>query len=199
MPREYRELHARGYLTLDRPAAEISATPGDGYLYLADMEWYRLEEIVDFQFPDFCTTSQLNLVPFAFTGGGDYWCWQVDTEGPRVLMCYRDDIDATIYSPNFQGALYRAALHYACHWIDDQAPTFAEARSHLRRWSSDLRVICPGDWCDTLASIAERPPTQWNMHKLVLNSLLTPQEKMKIERRDLQLPETDTTIRWMNL
>jgi hypothetical protein len=198
IPMEYREFHSRGWLTLDRPARQVTTIPGDGYLYIADMEWYTLEEIAEFQFPDYCMPVRLGLVPFAFTGGGDFWCWQIDSEGPRVLLCHRDDTDATIYSGSFHGAIYRAALHYACSWVNAQSANFPEERSFIRRWASDFRLVCPPDWCDTLAGIAERSPVQWSMHKLIFNSLLLPQEKKEIEEKYLQFPEIDTEIGWMN-
>ena len=52
LPLEYQQMQDRGWMTLDRPATSISTIPGDGYLYLCDMEWYSLEEIVSLEFPD---------------------------------------------------------------------------------------------------------------------------------------------------
>jgi hypothetical protein len=42
IPIAYRRLRERGFMTLDRPAEKISAIPGDGYLYINEMECMRL-------------------------------------------------------------------------------------------------------------------------------------------------------------
>jgi len=189
IPIEYRRMHYRGWLSLDRPPSTISTTPGDGYLWMNDMEWYALEEIAVFEFPEYYRPHLSKLVPFAFTAGGDYWCWQADQtdqRGTRVLLCAHDSELATIYAPNFHAALYRQALDYATYLVDIE-----EGRGFLRRWSVDFALLFPPEWCRMLLELSARP--------LVGTSLLSREELAQMERRDLPFDELDTEVQWSNL
>ena len=206
LPQEYRQLSERGWLTLDRPAANISTVPGDGYLYLCDMEWYSLEDIVAFEFPEYCEPHLPHLVPFAFTGGGDYWCWQTDMSdhrGTRVLLCPHDSNSAVIYAPSFATALYRQALQYASSEVDGTQVGFAEGQAFLRRWSVDLAFVLPAEWCRVLAELAARPPFEWShcwgRYTSRQTSFLSPDELRQIEARDLQFAELDRATLWSGL
>ena len=122
LPDEHREMSARGFFKLDHPshASEFTSL-ANSYLWLNDMEWYSLQEIADFTFPDIYEPHLPNLVPFAFNGAGDYWCLQTDKtdeRGTRVLLCPHDYALARIYAPSFPAALYRQVLEYACYGTD---------------------------------------------------------------------------------
>jgi hypothetical protein len=202
MPPEYRRLRERGWLTYNQPPGQISTTPGNGYIWLNEMEWYPLEEIAEFSFPEYGEPYLPHLVPFAFTGGGDYWCWQTDhggEGGPRILLCAHDCYDGEIYAPNFATALYRQALEYAAGPWDESDTTGDEPRAHLRRYAHDLALIFPHAWCALLAELASRPlqerQTRWGPHRW----LLPTDELRSIESRDLGLPLENEAIRWMAL
>ena len=205
LPAEYRAMRKRGLMTLELPAGpEVnnSTVPGDGYLYLYDMEWYSLEQIASFKFRGPC--QLLPLVPFAFTGTGDYWCWQVDASdqhGTRVLFCPHDYELATIHAPNFAAALYRQALWYVSLIVDGQHISFAQGQAELRRWSVDLAVALPSAWCQVLAELAERTPYAWShcwgRATQKQTSFLSPAERKQIETRDLQFEEMDAEFCWM--
>jgi len=139
------------------------------------MEWYSLHDIAEFEFE----SSHLpGFVPFAFTGGGDYWCWQpeyTDERGTRVVCCYRDYELANVYAPNFATGLYRQALA-VCQETELDVPAF------LRRWASDLADIFPVRWCQRLRDLAERPD------RSILASTY--------ERADLADDDLDSEIRW---
>lgn len=199
LPPEYRRMHARGFLTLDRPAhASEFAEAGSGYLWLNDMEWYPLAEIATFAFPHFCEPHLPHLVPFAFTASGDYWCWQTDQtdeRGTRVLLCPHDYTLATIHAPNFAAALYRQALSYACYYADfDQDRP--QNRAFLNRWATDLACVFPAAWCQNLKDLAGRTPVAWTDRFAAHESFLTPDEMKQIEERDIAFPELDVEIPW---
>ena len=206
LPADYRAIRDRGWMTLELPLGphvNNSTVPGEGYLYLYDMEWYSLEEIAAFKFREYCCLP--HLVPFAFTGSGDYWCWQADKSdgrGTRVLLCPHDNMMATVHAPNFAAALYREVLLYASLIVDGKNPSFAEGRAYLRRYSVDLAVALPTEWCGVLAELAERTPYAWshNWGRYTQNhtSFLSPAERKQIEDRDLQFTEMDAEVRWMN-
>lgn len=200
LPSEYCQMHARGFFTFSRPAhASHFTTPGDGYLWLNDMEWYPLEEIATFAFPDYYEPHLPHLVPFAFTGGGDYWCWQTDKaneRGTRVLLCPHDYELATIYAPNFAAALYRQALDYACYRFDEDGSDY---RAFLNRWATDLACALPAQWCERLRDISCRLPVNWTSPGRPFRSCISPDELEEIERRDIAFPDLDVEISWTNL
>jgi hypothetical protein len=184
------------------PASAISTIPGDGYLYMHEMEWYGLQEIAAFEFDDYYQPHLSGLVPFAFNGGGDKWCWQADKtddRGTRVLLCYHDTGSAVVFAPNFQAALYRQALEYAHGWVGREYVSLVEGRAYLHRWSVDLAAIFPPAWCNVLAELATRTPVEWSDLGERDTTLLTPEERRLIERRDIQFDEMDSEIPWANL
>lgn len=182
LPAEYRQLESRGLLTLPGPAHASEFTAPGTYLWLNDMEWYPLNKIANFEFEPDCLPG---FVPFAFTGAGDFWCWQpefTDGNGTRVVCCYRDSYDARIYAPNFSSALFRQILEF-CNYDDHKD----DARDFLRRWAVDLAPIFSARWQELLHKLASRS-------KLPVLSEL---ELKDIEKRELPYDLMDTDVRWM--
>src|SRR6516164_5067104 len=68
VPTEYRLMSERGWFDFDDARNRV----GPDYLWLYDMEWLDPAGIRDHEFPEYCEPG---FVPFAFTGGGDHWCW----------------------------------------------------------------------------------------------------------------------------
>ena len=182
LPEEYRSLEVQGLLTLSAPAPDHFSAfyePGT-YLWLNDMEWYSLQEIADFEFKPYHLAG---LVPFAFTGRGDYWCWQpaqTDYRGTRVLCCYHDEEFATVYAPNFHTALYRQILDF-CSWSAEEGEV--DASPFLNRWAIDLAGIFPILWCKRLLYLADAP--------------MRSAEVLSIEQIDVAFEDMDTEILWM--
>lgn len=202
LPQEYILMDQRNFFTLKKPVdVSAFAVPGDGYLWLNDMEWYRLSEIAEFSFPDFYEPHLPHLVPFAFTGGGDYWCWQTDRtneRGTRVLLCPHDCNEGNIYAPNFAAALFRQALSYACYGISSR-DDIEQCRGFLVRWAVDLSAIWPREYCDLLRDLADRSPVNRMEHGYVWPSFLDPRELRPIEQTMLGFPELDESIQWSDL
>lgn len=202
LPKEYRALYERGWLTLDRPASAISTTPGDGYLFMHEMEWYRLEEIATFEFPENDRPCLPGLIPFAVNGAGDNWCWQsdkTDEHGTPVLLCDHETGRATIYAPNFQAALFRQALQYAHSLVGSKYVPIAEGHAYLRRWAIDLATIFPPDWCRVLTELSTRAPVAWSARWGSQNTLLTPDDLKHILDRHLQFNQMGSEIQWANI
>ena len=185
LPAEYRQLESRGLLSLSGPAHASAFTAPGTYLWLNDMEWYPLHKIANFEFEPYCLPG---FVPFAFTGAGDFWCWQpefTDSNGTRVVCCYRDSYDARIYAPNFSLALYRQILDFCVSQPADDDEI--DVRAFLRRWVVDLAPIFPSRWQEQLQELAHR------LEFPVLSEL----EQKDIEKRDLPFDVIDTDVRWM--
>ena len=208
LPEEFRYLWEKGFCTLVGPAKDHEFTrPGNGYLLIHDMEWYSLEEIVDFEFPEYCQPHLPHLVPFAFNGAGDNWCWQTDrtdARGMRVLLCAHDSNMATVQAPNFAGAIYRQILLEACWFYTegDFAEAWEQNRAFLRRYVVDLAPIFPAQWVETLRELETRAPVQWTHHPRVgydrpQTSFLTETELAAIEAEQIELAGTEKEVRWM--
>jgi len=203
MPPEYRRMEARGFFSLDRPAVAWEfMTTGDGPLWLNDMEWLSLKEIAEFEFDELYEQRLPHLLPFALNAAGDFWCWQVDKRdvcGTRVLLCPHDYMLAKVYSPNFASALYRQALWWACY--DAHPSRIDDDRAFIRRWAIDLAEVFPASWCQTLVDLANRAPfvweSRWKARICENESLLSADELIKIERRDIAFSELDTEIQWL--
>jgi hypothetical protein len=180
VPNEYRHLASRGLLSITTPAHASAFHKPGSYLWLHDMEWYSLQDIADFEFQSYHLPG---FVPFAFTGGGDYWCWQpafTDERGTRVLCCHRDSEFAIIYAPNFQTALFRQTLDFSRSSVFDVdiAPT-----AFLNRWAIDFAEIFPTSWCAYLRQLAVAEDR---------GELAASIEKTEVLSEDL-----DAEVRWM--
>jgi hypothetical protein len=180
VPDEYRRLQSRGLLTMSAPAhASAFHRPGS-YLWLNDMEWYSLQDIVDFKFQSY---HMAGFVPFAFSAGGDYWCWHpkhADHRGAQVLCCPHDCELATIYAPNFQTALYRQALDFCRGSASEED---IDPAAFLRRWAADLAPIFPERWCAHLRRLAE--DSERSAHASVL------------DQSEIAFDLFDAKLRWM--
>lgn len=209
LPEEFRYLWENGFCRLVGPAKDHEFTrPGNGYLWILEMEWYSLEEIADFAFPEYCQPHLPHLVPFAFNGAGDHWCWQTDRtdeRGTRVLLCAHDDSMASVHAPDFAAALYRQILAYACWFYPTQGDLTAaweEHRAFLRRYVVDLAPIFPARWIETIRELEGRAPVQWT-HRPRLGydrpqtSFLSETERAAIEAEQIGWAGMEKEVRWM--
>jgi hypothetical protein len=190
-PSEYTAMHRKGWLQFD-PARRGLPQP---YLWMNEMEWLSLQDMLDFEFPTYCKPG---FVPFAFTGGGDHWCWYPEHAADGVtpvVLCPRDSTAGEFYAPSFTGSLYRQILDFACSWIKPAEE--AEARTHLKRWLDDLCPFFPAAWRVVVAALHNAPLKQWESGTIV-HGLLLPDEHRSIIHRDLVFPRLDEQFEWMD-
>jgi hypothetical protein len=196
LPPDYRMMRGRGWFDFD-PAKDgnVAFDPvGCRYLWLNEMEWMPLQAIRDFAFPDYCLDG---FVPFAFTGGGDLWCWHPPSsagDNVPVVLCPRDSNMAEFYAPHFLASLYRQVLDYA------RGP-FAHAdeglaHSHLSRWAADLGPLLPPPWRVTLGRLQGAELRPWQRNGRTFRTLLPDEEYRAIVRRDLHFPNLDRKFKW---
>lgn len=196
LPAEYRRMWERGWFDLKAgEGLDLYAHPErHSYLWLNEMEWMPLEAIRDNRFPEYCKSG---FVPFAFTGGGDHWCWHPASANcgiTPVVLCPRDSKIGEFYASNFLGALYRQSLEFASYVKPEDE---AEARIHLKRWVDDLGPLLPSPWSQTLANVARSPLQTWKEMRYEMSGLLRRAEYNEIVRRDLVFPLLDQEIQWM--
>lgn len=88
------------------------------------------------------------LVPFAFTGAGDTWCWatacRTPSGDPEIWLCLHDADDARVFAPDLAGWVYRCVLEHRADPGEPDDPAWADVLEALgggRRWAEHLRSI----------------------------------------------------------
>jgi hypothetical protein len=128
------------------------------YLRVHEAEWIPPIDIPDYQFAR--TVTIPGLMPFAFTGAGDEWCWNGSkpTEDGEfeVIFCWRDQPLAERFAPSFPAWFYRQCLVCASGGFNENRSD--EGREYLRKWGSCLEEIHSGTWSKHLSSLANLDP-----------------------------------------
>ncbi|GHC10898.1 SMI1/KNR4 family protein [Cerasicoccus arenae] len=131
------------------------------YFWLNDMEWYQATEIENFEFEEY---HKPGFIPFAHTGGGDYWCWspphETNSEIP-VLLCPHDCEEAEFYAPNFSSALFRHALEYSASIDEDELELLKATLTKLLSYFSE---IWDDQWVEKIKEVSSTPLT-WNQYE----------------------------------
>ena len=121
------------------------------YFWLNEMEWYQPSEISQFEFEDY---HKSGFVPFAHTGGRDYWCWSPEhlaNGNVPVLICPHDCEDAEFYAPDFSSALFRHALEYAASSEPDEEKRLEMT---LNRLLSYFSTSWKTDWVKKIQKVS---------------------------------------------
>jgi hypothetical protein len=140
----------------------------DCYLWVHEAEWIPPDEIPQY---DLWRSNIIpGLIPFAFSGARDNWCWNTQVKNGdaeyEVLYCWRDEELADRFAPTFPAWFYRNSLDYASGAIEKDDDGIEEARRNLRLWSERLSEIHPGAWADHLAGLAQKQPSEYKHPKL---------------------------------
>lgn len=115
-PVEYRAACDAAWLDLQSP----------DYLWTPEAEWLTPQQLLEFEWEEHQGSG---FVPFAFTGGGDHWCWWPDQDRQAVVFCPHDCTSGEFDSPSFSGFLFRRILDFAQCFEEAEAP---RVRSYLR-------------------------------------------------------------------
>lgn len=160
LPRGYRDWSLKKYT--DRRVRM------NQYLWVPEAEWIPPDEIPQY---DLGRTNIIpGLIPFAFSGAGDHWCWNTQVKNGdaeyEILCCWHDEELADRFAPTFPAWFYRNCLVYASEAIEIDYDSIDEGRHSLRLWSKRLSDIYPGDWAVHLAGLASRTPSEYKHPKL---------------------------------
>lgn len=141
----------------------------DRYLWVFEAEWIPPDQIPKH---DLWRSNIIpGLIPFAFSGPGDNWCWNTQVKNGEaeyeILNCWHDEDLADRFAPTFPAWFYRNCLEYASGGMDRDDKGIKVARTHLRLWSERLSEIHPGTWADHLAALAETQPIEYRHPKLL--------------------------------
>ena len=139
-----------------------------GYLWVHEAEWISPDQIPQH---DLWRSNIIpGLIPFAFSGRGDNWCWNTEVKNGdaeyEVLFCWHDEDLADRIAPTFPAWFYRICLEYASGAIDKDDDGIENARTNLRLWSARLSEIHPGPWAGHLSLLAGTQPSEYEHPKL---------------------------------
>lgn len=193
LPQVYRLLVERGHLDpqyLDRQNLLQSQ-----YLYLFDAEWWAPADILAYEpqphhLPGF--------VPFASSGGGDFWCWwpaRATEHGVPVVLCPHDLITGRLDAPDFAAWLFRRVLEYALHLPDGEEM----GRAWLARWAEVFEPMWAPAWTAAVRQISAAPLHPWTALRTGEpgQGLLTPETYHHLLEQHTPMPERDQKVRWM--
>jgi hypothetical protein len=195
IPELYREMAGRGWFDWGRLNREDVI--GSVYLWLPDVRWWTVEQMVAYQHPEYHLPG---FVPFAGGDAGDFWCWwpeRATEQGIPVVMCPHDYMMANIVAPDFRGWLYRRILAYSNGHLYPEEE--AEARAWLGRWIRDLGPLFLAGWQETLERVAAAPYQTWPQpgYSYEQSGFLPTVEYKAIVERDLACPGLDERFVWM--
>ena len=98
-PLVYQKKQKRGYIN------------AENYLWLNEMEWMTLDEIYNYHYDE---GENKEIIPFAFTGGGDKWVWVINSKEPEysVGLCENGESNGIYYARNMEDAIFRQIIEF---------------------------------------------------------------------------------------
>ncbi|EQM78192.1 SMI1/KNR4 family protein [Stenotrophomonas hibiscicola] len=161
-PPLFKQLHAAGRLSWGAPHPEwsevvfptLQADP-PVLLYAQDYEPLEHDELLE-AWQELTAEDHYNplrpdlqLLPFARTGGGDSYCFWSNAPGfaePPVVLVWHDDDRADVLAASYQDFLFRKMVEAVA---DYQAPytllSHGELAGNLRRWLQSHQSFLRGD------------------------------------------------------
>jgi hypothetical protein len=188
IPALYRRMEKDGFFAFE--PGRVGVDPwNDSYLWVPEMEWMPLQEILDFEPPSY---QRPGFLPFAFTGGGEYWCWW-PAEDPEAVV-HLPIGDAGVFdAPNILGSIYRRFLDYA---IEVSEPNDEEARRYFTLWASRLGEYFPPLWIATLHQLSRAEPVMRPLGRTTIRGLINPARRDELIARDLAFPRLGEDFEW---
>ena len=187
LPDACRSMYAQGWMDVR----------GDNYFWLHEAEWMSLEEILNHEPAEY---HRPGYVPFAFTGGGDEWCWWPFAHPGTIVLCPHDCYDGEFYAPSFLGFVYRSMLDFCATGFDpeDDPEEAEENRQILKDSVARLSGYLPRPWQETLEALTTASSVQrfYNGRSIGVG-LMTYDQGQAIIRRDLAFPQLDQEFQWM--
>lgn len=154
--RDLEDAHANPHRQLERISQEFGVTlpplyqrwalegrfnrDSPDYLWLTMVRWLEPLDVSSDQLPEI--TALKDLVPFATSPYGDWWCWRSSRPtGPseyQILFCQHDSEEAEMFAPDFPSLVARVAMRWSV--IVDEESDGTEERKNLLVWSELLET-----------------------------------------------------------
>lgn len=165
LPATYKTLHNKGCFDLNHSR----------HLWIYEAEWVPPIEIPTRELLSYGEHVE-GLIPFAFSGAGDSWCWQsnlpTSNDEYQIWFCPHDSDLADIYAPSFAGWLYRCCLDYALS-VDFDTDDMEEASEHMKDWSALLMSLGEEDFSGHLLSTFKHRDRQFFDNDLLRETIGT--------------------------
>lgn len=189
LPRDYEALVIAGRTTW----------PIDSYLDALDAEWIPQAKLGDAEW--FYCDPIPNLLPFAFTGGHDLWCWRLDRQTFdrefEIIFAPHDCEVGERWAPTFSKWAFRKALEEATAFWDSEA----ETRTRLAAWASVLGELGHREVSETIAEINARPVREISRGKdrasYLTQFLIDAEEYERLVVRFIGVEYWKASLRWM--
>lgn len=194
-PKIYAEMDKLGWL-------DTSETNSYLYLWLNDMEWYRCEDIRNYEYED---GEVKNIVSFAHTGGGDKWGWYLEESNRLpVVLCYHDECEGMFYAENIEGAIFRNILEFvsdSLFYVDaSKAESYqlniVEIRQYLLNWRRRFDKWFNKSWLEELDEFIKLKFKICHTKYGNYYALLTPEEADEKIKKYLDFDLINKTFVW---
>lgn len=155
LPKTYKEISIRGYT--NKWNSNSKDDVNQNYLWFINLIWLSNDEIMHKEYEIF---HDIKLIPFAYTNGGDYWCFDYNQKDyTPVVCCYHDGAEGEYYAKTLEGALFRQILDFACNEFTDSENEDEESivtgKKFVLNWIGMLEEYFPDEWLAELKSIVK--------------------------------------------
>ena len=151
------------------------------YLWVHEAEWIPLEEVLDSNLRGELIID--GLIPFAFTGAGDNWCFntraKTDESEYEVLLCWHDEEKPDAYAPNFSAWFYRTCLDSI--WLISDRNELDAAMENLPIWANRLMELDKVSWANHLLILKSKLPEDFEQP----DSMLREDHKLRIIEEEI--------------
>lgn len=169
------------------------------YLWLYDMEWIECKDIFNYEYYDEIDS----LVPFAHTGGGDIWGWNIDEKYELpIVFCPHDDEIGYYYAPSFEASLFRQILDFVSHanFYINNPKTWQkndeEAKKIILNWNNKLNKYFRKEWVLEIEKILSLDLKYYTYPKGEYYLYITPDEKNEIVNKYLKFDLLNKEFKW---
>ncbi|AEV68175.1 SMI1/KNR4 family protein [Acetivibrio clariflavus] len=150
LPQIYIDLNKKGYTDLNNFISFDNIN--QNYLWFIDLIWLSHDEILKKE-----SFHNINMIPFAYTNGGDYWCFDLNHKDCMPIVCCYHDGKAKYYAKTLEAALFRQILLFAVNEFTDSDITDKDSieigKQIICNWISKLRDYFPKEWISELNNI----------------------------------------------
>lgn len=178
------------------------------YLWVYDMRWIDCKKIQSYNYED----EADNIVPFAYTSGGDIWAWYLknDLDLP-IVLCPQDDEEAIFYAKDLQSAIFRQILEFASqnnfYVIESDGESWQMDENTAKRyfidWKTRLMQWFDYEWIKVLDNLIDSNlkycEVSFRNHTDKYYAFISQEELKSLIDKYIKFDLLDETIIWTKL
>jgi len=193
MPTIYKEISKKGYT--DQRNFSSFDDINQNYLWFIDLIWISYDEIMKKEYESF---RHINMIPFAYTNGGDYWCLDLNHKDYTPIVCCYHDGEAKYYAKTLEAALFRQILEFVFNIFTDNdskdKESIATGKQIVLNWMSKLEKYFPVEWIFELNNIADSK--DYTMVSPGYFSMISESKYDKLIKKYIDFDKLDKEFRW---